>query len=398
MDNEHILTANGDLYHWGIKGMRWGVRRYQNKDGSLTKAGKKRYDSEMEKIKAETKKIKNQQRTAAKLKKLEDAKKNLDDLKNGKEKKAETAEEIAAKKAKILESRSAKQLYDNANLFTTAELTAAKTRLELERNIKSLEPATIDKGKAFANKFIESADQITSVVQSGTKTWNAVAKVYNGLYGNKNGKSLPMINDSVTSKLDKFKEETDWLKAKNERKKAEDDAKEKPKSDLDKYKEETDRLKAENDRKAAENRRREVERTSRQHDESDAEEAASKAKKEAKKEAKKDSDNTKESESKGGTGVKGEKWEKRETSESKVYEGTVEGVGNSSRKNTESKQTSRNNTVIDADWYEVTTDRGQSYTTSLMVRPNNSFSTNNVNRGQSYIAGLLEEPKGLSRR
>lgn len=30
------------FYHHGIKGMRWGVRRYQNKDGSLTPAGKKR--------------------------------------------------------------------------------------------------------------------------------------------------------------------------------------------------------------------------------------------------------------------------------------------------------------------------------------------------------------------
>lgn len=32
-----------ELYHYGTKGMKWGVRRYQNKDGSLTKAGKKRY-------------------------------------------------------------------------------------------------------------------------------------------------------------------------------------------------------------------------------------------------------------------------------------------------------------------------------------------------------------------
>jgi hypothetical protein len=34
MDNE--------LYHYGVRGMRWGVRRYQNKDGSLTPAGEKR--------------------------------------------------------------------------------------------------------------------------------------------------------------------------------------------------------------------------------------------------------------------------------------------------------------------------------------------------------------------
>lgn len=34
---------NYELYHHGIKGQRWGVRRFQNKDGSLTAKGKKRY-------------------------------------------------------------------------------------------------------------------------------------------------------------------------------------------------------------------------------------------------------------------------------------------------------------------------------------------------------------------
>lgn len=32
-----------ELYHFGIKGQKWGVRRYQNDDGTLTAAGKKRY-------------------------------------------------------------------------------------------------------------------------------------------------------------------------------------------------------------------------------------------------------------------------------------------------------------------------------------------------------------------
>lgn len=32
-----------ELYHHGIKGQRWGVRRYQNEDGTRTEAGKKRY-------------------------------------------------------------------------------------------------------------------------------------------------------------------------------------------------------------------------------------------------------------------------------------------------------------------------------------------------------------------
>lgn len=34
---------NSELYHHGIKGQKWGVRRFQNKDGSLTPAGKERY-------------------------------------------------------------------------------------------------------------------------------------------------------------------------------------------------------------------------------------------------------------------------------------------------------------------------------------------------------------------
>lgn len=43
-----IETATGELYHHGIKGQKWGVRRYQNYDGSYTRAGMKRYNESLD--------------------------------------------------------------------------------------------------------------------------------------------------------------------------------------------------------------------------------------------------------------------------------------------------------------------------------------------------------------
>lgn len=49
MDKEYRiddLIGSDELYHHGIKGQKWGVRRFQKKDGSLTPAGKERYDDD----------------------------------------------------------------------------------------------------------------------------------------------------------------------------------------------------------------------------------------------------------------------------------------------------------------------------------------------------------------
>lgn len=43
-----IYLSNITFYHYGIKGQKWGVRRFQNEDGSLKPAGRKRYSDDSE--------------------------------------------------------------------------------------------------------------------------------------------------------------------------------------------------------------------------------------------------------------------------------------------------------------------------------------------------------------
>lgn len=50
MDWYKTSVPDGELQHAGIKGMKWGVRRFQNEDGTWTEAGKKRYGKSSSKV------------------------------------------------------------------------------------------------------------------------------------------------------------------------------------------------------------------------------------------------------------------------------------------------------------------------------------------------------------
>lgn len=127
-----------ELMHWGIKGMKWGVRRYQNKDGSLTPAGKKRYDKEMAKLKEEEKIAKNKLRTQAKLNKLDEKRKEIEALKSGKP---------IAKSTKKPSKPSVKDMSDE-------ELRQTVNRLLMEQQYAKLNPQQVSAGQKFVKKVM----------------------------------------------------------------------------------------------------------------------------------------------------------------------------------------------------------------------------------------------------
>jgi hypothetical protein len=139
MSTEYILTANGELYHWGIKGMKWGVRRYQNKDGSLTPAGKKRrakLEAELDKIGGKSPEKKLAEMTddevAAKINRVRLENNLRDEIRRAEPKPAQPA-----------------QPQKTANQMAMDELREKVNRLQLEKQYRQLQEELNPKQESF---------------------------------------------------------------------------------------------------------------------------------------------------------------------------------------------------------------------------------------------------------
>lgn len=144
-----------ELTHWGIKNMKWGIRRFQNKDGSLTPEGGKRYNgSDYKPRKSLGQKISDYKKASAKKKQLEKARAARAEKKRAEEE----AKAKAEQRKKDVESGKIK-----AKDLTSDELKDRINRLNDEKRYKQLMEETghtsvIETyGKQFAKKMWDQA-------------------------------------------------------------------------------------------------------------------------------------------------------------------------------------------------------------------------------------------------
>lgn len=377
--------SSDELQHHGTKGMRWGIRRFQNKDGSLTPAGKRKRLSERTDKKVKTIETK----TSNKIKKLKETAKY--------QKKVDKAEaKAAAKLAKAEEKYGVKKKagtddskpkQKSINEMTNDELREQITRIQLQQQLAALTPKQQTKGQAFVNSMLND------VIIPAAKT---AGKDLATDYMKKVGKDVLGLNEKEAkdsmAQLKKEAEKAGYMKTIAEAKKtmAEANSKELEFNKADKRAKQAEKdaaEKAEREAKAAKEAKKSEKQAKKEAKkaEKESENEAKKAERQTEKEAKHSEKKAESSESQGNS-TKGTKREKSSNGSSKQsddgpYEGTVEGEGTSRFSGWKSGPT------VDATYREYSTKSSSSSEVTALSVPGRSYA---ISMYDTPIAGLLE--------
>ena len=160
---KEVIRVNNELQHHGIKGQKWGVRRYQNEDGSLTNAGKKRYGTSenfekqypADKKKSDISAINSGREATRNAKEIN---RNLKEIER----------EKTSKKQKQVNKQVEEAARDNAKRMSDQELREAVNRLNMEENYTRMMANRnyVDVGESAASKFMDKAAKALVVTEA----------------------------------------------------------------------------------------------------------------------------------------------------------------------------------------------------------------------------------------